>query len=99
MRRLNSLPPFSILLILILAMPVCAVAGPTDAQISNEITAMYQQNATLRLPSGLRVQTLHRIVYLSGLVDTELQRQTAETIARAIPDVDRIVDSIAVTNQ
>jgi osmotically-inducible protein OsmY len=43
------------------------------------------------------VQTLNRVVYLSGQVATELQRLTAESVAQGAPGVRRVVDNIALT--
>jgi osmotically-inducible protein OsmY len=38
-------------------------------------------------------------VYLSGLVDTPLQRQMAESIALQAPGVVRVVNMIAISNE
>lgn len=99
MRSLNSLSQVSVALLLTAAIPVCAIAGPTDVRITSDIKTSYEESTTLRAPNDLHVQTIHQIVYLTGLVDTGLQRQMAETIARDIPGVVRVVDSVAVNNQ
>ncbi len=43
------------------------------------------------------METLNRVVYLSGQVASELQRLTAESIAQGAPGVRRVVDNIALT--
>jgi len=40
------------------------------------------------------VQTVDQVVYLNGQVDTELQRELAESLARVVPGVKRVVNSI-----
>jgi osmotically-inducible protein OsmY len=36
-------------------------------------------------------------VYLTGQVATDLQRQTAESVAREVPGVGEVVNSIAIS--
>jgi osmotically-inducible protein OsmY len=36
-------------------------------------------------------------VYLDGVVDTGLERATAESLAQAVPGVTRVVDSMEVS--
>jgi osmotically-inducible protein OsmY len=43
------------------------------------------------------VQTREGVVYLTGQVATDLQRQSAETVAGQVPGVARVVNSIALT--
>jgi osmotically-inducible protein OsmY len=40
------------------------------------------------------VQTLDHVVYLTGQVDTELERSMAETVARKVIGVTQVVNSI-----
>jgi len=44
------------------------------------------------------MQTLDKVVYLSGQVNTDLERQIAESAAHEAPDVARVVNTIAVSN-
>jgi osmotically-inducible protein OsmY len=46
----------------------------------------------------VRAQTLDHVVYLYGLVDTDLERQLAESVAMQAAGGARVVDSIAVNN-
>jgi BON domain len=66
-----------------------------DAAISAEVRARFQRYAELQPPNQLRVQTLDHVVYLSGEVNTGLTRDLAESVARQVPGVARIVDSIS----
>jgi osmotically-inducible protein OsmY len=52
-----------------------------DAQITAEVHALLNQHPELGPPNQVYVQTLDRVVYLSGQVATELQRDTADSVA------------------
>jgi osmotically-inducible protein OsmY len=43
------------------------------------------------------VQTLDHVVYLSGVVDTDLERQMAESVAREAPGVAKVINSIGLS--
>jgi osmotically-inducible protein OsmY len=46
----------------------------------------------------LTVQTLDGVVYLYGVVATDLVREEAESIALKAPGVKKVVNSLGVTN-
>jgi len=48
----------------------------------------------LEPPNLLHVQTLDHVVYLTGQVDTELERSMAESLALNVAGVKRVVNSI-----
>jgi osmotically-inducible protein OsmY len=76
----------------------CGYGGcPGDASISAEVRAQLNQHPALGPPNLIYVHTLNRVVYLSGQVDTDLQRATAESIARATPGAANVVDIIGLT--
>jgi len=52
--------------------------------------------AELEAPNLLQVQTIDRVVYLSGSVATGLQRRDAEAVANQVQGVSKVVNSIAV---
>ena len=92
-------------LILTVALPGCATFAkcgfsgcPGDANITANVHALFDQHAELEPPSSIDVQTLDHVVYLYGLVSTELQRETAESVALEAGGVTRVVNSIAVSN-
>jgi osmotically-inducible protein OsmY len=94
-----------IALLLMGALPGCATyrncglrGCPGDAKITAAVQMQLAQYPVLEAPNSVRVQTLDRVVYLYGLVDTDLERQLAESVAADATHGARIVDSIAVDN-
>jgi BON domain len=76
----------------------CGYDGcPGDAQITTAVQSLLASHADLGPPNLIHVQTIDGIVYLSGEVNTDLVRQTAESVARGAAGIKRIVNSIAVT--
>jgi hypothetical protein len=77
----------------------CGLHGcPGDASITAEVEAQLQQYPALEAPNSVRTRTLDHVVYLYGLVDTDLERQLAESVATEAAGGARVVDSIAVNN-
>jgi len=68
-----------------------------DAAITAEVRGLFEQHPALEPPNQLRVQTLNGVVYLYGLVDTDLERQLAESVAQEAPGVVRVVNSIGIS--
>jgi osmotically-inducible protein OsmY len=68
-----------------------------DAKITSEVQALFVQHPALGPPNLLKVQTVDRVVYLYGLVDTDLERETAESVAGEAPGVARVVNSIGIS--
>jgi len=68
-----------------------------DAAISKEVTARLAHYPALEADS-VRVQTLHQVVYLTGMVDTDVERLLAVSLAGEADGVKRVVDSISVNN-
>lgn len=69
-----------------------------DAQITSNVQASIDRYPDLG-PNLIDVQTMDHVVYLYGLVNTDLERQLAESAARGTPGVVRVVNSIAVNNR
>jgi osmotically-inducible protein OsmY len=65
-----------------------------DASITANIQAQFRQHPALEPPNLLHVQTLDHVVYLTGQVDTELERSMAESLALNVAGVKRVVNSI-----
>ena len=87
------------------ALPACAVyekcgfAGcPGDAQITADVRALLDQHPGAAAPGAVSVQTLDGVVYLYGVVDTDLMRQEVQEIAMQAPHVKKVVNSIGVMN-
>ena len=82
----------------------CAVSGvrglsgsPGDDGISAHVRAQLLQYPSLRSSDSLRVQTYGRVVYLTGQVDSDEQRELAESIASEVAGVARVVDTISLS--
>ena len=97
--------PLALALFVLGALPGCATymkcgfrgcAG--DAQITSDVRARLDRYPELEPPNLIDVQTLDHVVYLYGLVDTDSERELAESVALKAPGVARVVDSIGTNN-
>jgi osmotically-inducible protein OsmY len=76
----------------------CGFAGcPGDAKITADVRALFRQHPALEPPNLLNVQTFDHVVYLSGIVDTDLERQIAESVALEAMGAARVVNSIGLS--
>jgi osmotically-inducible protein OsmY len=82
----------------------CAVSGvrglsgsPGDDGISARAREQLSQYPLLRSSNSLRVQTYGRVVYLTGQVDTDEQRDLAESVTSEVAGVERVVDTISIS--
>lgn len=77
----------------------CGFSGcPGDAQTTAAVMALLDQHPGVGSPGAVSVQTLNGVVYLYGVVDTDLMREEAERIALQAPHVNKVVNSIGVIN-
>jgi osmotically-inducible protein OsmY len=67
-----------------------------DPQITQLVRAQLDQHAELRAPNQVSVQTLQRVVYLTGQVSTDMQRQVAASVAAHVPGVKKVVNNIGL---
>jgi hyperosmotically inducible protein len=102
MANVKSLYTIAIVLILV-GVSGCAElreCGPegcaNDQKITAKVQARLDQQPDLGAPGSITVQTLHRVVYLNGLVDYGLEKSTAESVAKQVPGVTQVVNNIAV---
>ena len=95
---------FSLTLSLLMAgiLPGCSVfpkCSPencaVDAQIKQDVDAVFAEHTELGPPGTIRVQSINKVVYLHGLVNSDLERQNAEALALRVPNVKDVVNSIA----
>jgi osmotically-inducible protein OsmY len=70
---------------------------PGDQAISTQVRSLLQQHPALGPPNHVDVQTSDGVVFLSGRVATDLQRETAATVAREASGVREVVNSIALS--
>jgi osmotically-inducible protein OsmY len=102
-----KLPGAAIAVVWLALLPGCAVyesyeecgfAGcPEDGSITRDVQALFSQHPALEPPNLIDVKTLGRVVYLNGLVDTDLERQTAESVAAGAKGVRRVINSIGLS--
>ncbi|HEY0747066.1 MAG TPA: BON domain-containing protein [Steroidobacteraceae bacterium] len=83
------------------AAPGCAVfprsSNPlADEKVTANVEARFGRMPELEAPNLLRVQTIDRVVYLSGTVATGLQRRDAEIAANQAQGVAKVINSIVV---
>ncbi|HEV7359075.1 MAG TPA: BON domain-containing protein [Steroidobacteraceae bacterium] len=100
---MNNAKTFSVALVLILAAALsgCAVfekCSPencaTDAKITADVDDMFGQHAEFGPPGTVHVQTINGVVYLNGQVNSDMERQNAETLVLRIPNVKDVVNSL-----
>ncbi|MEP7044699.1 MAG: BON domain-containing protein [Dokdonella sp.] len=76
----------------------CAGAAcGADAAITIAVKAELAEHSALQ-SRDLSVQTIDHVVYLRGLVDTDLEREEAEAAAHGVAGVVEVVNSIVVRN-
>ena len=76
----------------------CGLSGcPGDAAITAAVQTTFQQHAELEPPNMITVQTVDGVVYLYGLVETDYQRQMAESVAHQTAGVNKVVNSIGLS--
>jgi osmotically-inducible protein OsmY len=76
----------------------CGVEGcASDSTITANVHAAFNQHPELGEPNSINVQTLNRVVYLSGSVSEGAMRAIAESVARQVKGVARVEDTIYVT--
>jgi osmotically-inducible protein OsmY len=92
----------SSLLVVVVAVAVaagCATVDPwTDARIESEVKARFvaQHDANL---TRLGVVSREQTVYLSGTVESDEQKEAAESVARGVPGVKRVVSTLDVRSR
>jgi osmotically-inducible protein OsmY len=104
MRRPDRVYAWALILGLTGALPGCAAytqcgfdGCPGDAPITAQVRALFRQHPALEPPNLLEVHTLNHVVYLNGMVDTDLERQMAESVANQAKGVTRVVNSIGLS--
>ena len=104
MRR--SLGSLVIVLSLSAGLPACAMVETAqkcglkgcagDADIEAHVKAALSQYPSFGWE--VSVQTLDHVVYLYGLVNTEMVRAEIADVVKTVPGVTRVVNSIALNN-
>jgi hyperosmotically inducible periplasmic protein len=77
--------------------PCTGDACVSDAEITSVVESSIHEHSELT-DWTIEVQTIHGVVYLHGLVDTGLQRDLVESIARETRGVQGVENSIELRN-
>jgi osmotically-inducible protein OsmY len=72
----------------------CASDKATLAQVNDALASHRELGA----PAAIHAQVINGVVYLSGLMDTELEVRRAESIAAQVPGVKDVVNSLTSRN-
>ena len=77
----------------------CGFRGcPGDADITREVRSLLLEHPALRSSGAIDVQTWDHVVYLYGIVDTEMERRLLESVARTAPGVTQVVNLVGISN-
>jgi osmotically-inducible protein OsmY len=77
----------------------CPGAGCTsDANTTEAVDAAIVAETDLGPPNQVEVSTYNHVVYLTGIVDSEYQREIAETIAAQRGGGAKVVNTIGLSN-
>jgi osmotically-inducible protein OsmY len=69
-----------------------------DKKITADVNAIFKEHREFGAPGTIRVQTINGVVYLNGVVDTDFQRRSAESLVMQVASVKDVVNSIEVRN-
>ena len=67
----------------------------SDTKITADVEAALNNHPEFGPPGELQVHTINGVVYLNGLVNSEMERRTAEVFARQVPNVKDVVNSLS----
>src|SRR5262245_7945265 len=67
-----------------------------DQSITGKVKARLTENKTSNF-TRIAVKTIDGVVYLEGVVDSEVDRSNAENVARSIPEATRVVNQLQVS--
>jgi osmotically-inducible protein OsmY len=74
----------------------CGAGGCAgDAEITQQVQALFKQHT--EFGTQLYVKTLDKVVYLTGQVNTDLQRDSAESLARGVAGVHKVINNVGVS--
>ena len=69
--------------------------SPEHADVTANVQAVLRQHPELSPPNELYGSTHNGVVYLSGLVATPSQSESAKALAEGVPGVRKVVSSVA----
>ncbi len=78
----------------------CGLSGCAgDTAIRADVRELFRQHPAIEAPNLIDIQVIDRVVYLYGVVSTDLQRQLADSLAHQAQGVTRVVNAIGLDNQ
>jgi osmotically-inducible protein OsmY len=69
-----------------------------DKKITADVYTMIKEHREFGAPGTIRVQTFSGVVYLNGLVETDFERRSAESLVMQVANVKDVVNSLEVRN-
>ena len=69
-----------------------------DKKITADVNEMIKEHREFGAPGTIRVQTINGVVYLNGLVETDFERRSAESLVMQVANVKDVVNSLDVRN-
>jgi osmotically-inducible protein OsmY len=77
----------------------CGSGCPGDSQITARVRQSFAQHPDLQVPNDIHVQTLDKVVYLSGIVDTPMIRELAGSLAEQVAGKGHVVNTLSLEYQ
>ena len=68
-----------------------------DAEVTAAVKSAIARHSSLVGPNQIYVATRNGVVYLSGIVGSDLAVADAEDLARRVPGVTRVVSTVSIT--
>jgi osmotically-inducible protein OsmY len=69
-----------------------------DAKITADVRAMIKEHRELGPAAAFHIQTINGIVYLNGIVETDMERRSFESLVMLVPNVKDVVNSLDIRN-
>jgi osmotically-inducible protein OsmY len=105
MHKPNRLYALTLVLLMAAGLQGCVGFGKCDPEsctgdkkITADVNAVLKEHREFGAPGTIRVQTTNGVVYLNGVVDTDFQRRSAESLIMQVASVKDVVNSIEVRN-
>ena len=102
MNNTKTLSAATLAMILAAVLSGCAAFGKcspencaTDAKITADVGDMLGAHSEFGPPGTIQIQTINGVVYLNGLVNSDMERQTAETLVLKVQNVKDVVNSLS----
>lgn len=105
MHKPTRLFALTLMLLMAASLQGCASFGKCDPasctgdkKITADVSAMFSDHREFGAPGTIRVQTINGVVYLNGLVETDFERRSAESLVMQVANVKDVVNSLDVRN-